>query len=1351
MKVGNISPDDFRSLESSSSAKINQIYDDSSFQGQSSSASSPRHHSNKQKHSKGGKKKGDKSKAEKSKKPPSIEQLNARRKKLWVAIVKKEIGRAHKSRNVAQKEKIVNSKKLALQCMKVVRQKVVASQRSAKEAQAKAKRLTKEMLAHWRHNERIEKAAKKQQEQEAEKQQKIDLQILEAKRQQRKLNFLITQTELYSHFMANKIDNENGDNNSSMEKGQAILDKLNEEKPSGRLAEIDTYECDAAKRQAMALASKAVRSHVQQTKVFDAQTNIILEDENVDVIAEDESKTTITDNAAALANNSERDQPDLFHGTLKKYQLKGMNWLLDLYDQGINGILADEMGLGKTVQSIAMLAHIAEKYNIWGPFLVISPASTLHNWQQEIARFLPEFKVVPYWGSPQERKILRHFWDQKNLHKRTASFHVVVTSYQLIVTDFKYFNRIKWQYMILDEAQAIKSSSSQRWKMLLQFRCRNRLLLSGTPIQNSMAELWSLLHFVMPTLFDSHDEFNDWFSKDIESSAESNSQVDETQISRLHLILKPFMLRRIKKDVENELTDKVEVLLYCPLTIRQKLLYVGLKRKIRIEELLQNLGSQSQINASLNTSLMNLVMQFRKVCNHPELFERRDAKSPFLMDVGPYVMPSLLTNDIHSERGQISENESKFGSKHSWIYNKLCIFNPSHVHQSLTSTTSNNPCTFSYLRFIDISPSEQYNLYYSLLERMLQVSTATDRIMKTQYEITWKENNSNYLKSRDLIIEPIQTTRYKNSRVWSELLFAENSNSIFGFCDVRLCHIPETIEHKSIRMKNQEKTKRDTTKGEIIFQEFLHVPKPPITLHCQPCDIPHFLYSMCPPKVATPGRLSYASSTLSVRKNLNHNNCSGLQGRNTIKFGSLVKAEEYFENIKNNRHAGFSPLRLGGVLGTRPSQGWSNIVVPDKQTLVSDAGKLFVLDGLLSRLKEEGHRVLIYSQMTKMIDLLEEFMWHKRHTFIRLDGSSKIHERRDMVADFQQRDDIFAFLLSTRAGGLGINLTAADTVIFYDSDWNPTVDLQAMDRAHRVGQTKQVTVYRLICKGTIEERILQRAKEKSEIQRMVIHGGSFKGLRQNELKPKEVVSLLLDDDEINRKVKGKVSAAEIKSDELELSSGKKPSNNKKENMKTTLKPAIVEAVGSTIESKTTSYLDDNNIFKRLKLEHDDSSNNSYTEDLVDVLGDGDTEESSDFHNIFPSTNGKSKEKSIATSPIFDFLGEKLGPSKPKRTGGKRGRPPSSNKSSPLRGASNSSGDEISLSKKTMPNIQAQPNSFKKLNRRINQGEICLKSSSNMNHHGPIQAKSVFAPISTISQPSSSQSSLNSSPRQMHNE
>lgn len=212
----------------------------------------------------------------------------------------------------------------------------------------------------------------------------------------------------------------------------------------------------------------------------------------------------------------------------------------------------------------------------------------------------------------------------------------------------------------------------------------------------------------------------------------------------------------------------------------------------------------------------------------------------------------------------------------------------------------------------------------------------------------------------------------------------------------------------------------------------------------------------------------------------------------------------------------FFPEYPGGLLGIRPQNGWSFIRIPDKESLITDSGKLHALDLLLTRLKSQGHRVLIYSQMTRMIDLLEEYMVYRKHTYMRLDGSSKISERRDMVADFQNRNDIFVFLLSTRAGGLGINLTAADTVIFYDSDWNPTVDQQAMDRAHRLGQTKQVTVYRLICKGTIEERILQRAKEKSEIQRMVISGGNFK---PDTLKPKEVVSLLLDDEELEKKLR----------------------------------------------------------------------------------------------------------------------------------------------------------------------------------------------------------------------------------------
>ena len=204
----------------------------------------------------------------------------------------------------------------------------------------------------------------------------------------------------------------------------------------------------------------------------------------------------------------------------------------------------------------------------------------------------------------------------------------------------------------------------------------------------------------------------------------------------------------------------------------------------------------------------------------------------------------------------------------------------------------------------------------------------------------------------------------------------------------------------------------------------------------------------------------------------------------------------------------------GLLAGFSPTGGPAEFLHPKPGMLLTDCDKLQRLDKLLTRLKKEDHRVLIYSQMTKMLDLLEEFLSFRRYGYIRLDGSSKIHDRRDMVADFQNRDDIFIFLLSTRAGGLGINLTAADTVIFYDSDWNPTVDQQAMDRAHRLGQTKQVTVYRMVTTNTVEERILQRAQQKSEIQKMVMTGGQPDGPDQKkglgELKASEVVSLLLD-------------------------------------------------------------------------------------------------------------------------------------------------------------------------------------------------------------------------------------------------
>ena len=192
-------------------------------------------------------------------------------------------------------------------------------------------------------------------------------------------------------------------------------------------------------------------------------------------------------NPSSLSGPLTVGQPHMLMAQLKEYQLKGLNWLATLYEQGINGILADEMGLGKTVQSISLLAYLAETHDIWGPFLVVAPLSTLHNWQQELTRFVPSLKALPYWGNVKDRATLRKFWSKKEIsYNKDAPFHVLITSYQLVTQDQQYFQRVKWQYMILDEAQNIKNASSVRWKTLLGFHCRNRLLLTGTPIQNNM-------------------------------------------------------------------------------------------------------------------------------------------------------------------------------------------------------------------------------------------------------------------------------------------------------------------------------------------------------------------------------------------------------------------------------------------------------------------------------------------------------------------------------------------------------------------------------------------------------------------------------------------------------------------------------------------------------------------------------------------------------------------------------------------------------------------------------------------------------------------------------------------------
>uniref|UniRef100_A0A671N293 Chromatin-remodeling ATPase INO80 n=1 Tax=Sinocyclocheilus anshuiensis TaxID=1608454 RepID=A0A671N293_9TELE len=1008
------------------------------------------------------------------KKHLNIEQLNARRRKVWLTIAKKEIPKAFKQKVSARNFVLSNARKLAHQCMREVRRAAIQVQKNCKETLPRARRLTKEMLLYWKKYEKVEKEHRKRAEKEALEQRKLDEEMREAKRQQRKLNFLITQTELYAHFMGGK-QNAGGDG------AQEEILRMLEDNTSQRQIDIgggvmvnvgqEDYDSEYYKSQALKNAKEAYQIHQARTRLFDEEAK---DSRSASLHAASVSGSGSGfgfGESYSLSNPSiqageDIPQPTIFNGKLKGYQLKGMNWLANLYEQGINGILADEMGLGKTVQSIALLAHLAERENIWGPFLIISPASTLNNWHQEFSRFVPKFKVLPYWGNPHDRKVIRKFWSQKTLYTQNAPFHVVITSYQLVVQDVKYFQRVKWQYMVLDEAQALKSSTSVRWKILLQFQCRNRLLLTGTPIQNTMAELWALLHFIMPTLFDSHEEFNEWFSKDIESHAENKSAIDENQLSRLHMILKPFMLRRIKKDVENELSDKIEILTYCQLTSRQRLLYQALKNKISIEDLLQSSMGTAQQAHSTTSSLMNLVMQFRKVCNHPDLFERQEIRSPFHMFLKPFIMSKFLFRH-------------RFWMKEWLKQTLLSPFSAQHIQQSLFHRkTDDTGSSYSFLRFIDVSPAEMSNIMLQgTLVRWLALYLSFKSAYRLHHSRLWdegvQENETKgrarlgklCLSHRDLILWLNRPTSYPNvhrSPILQDLVFTSTGFSL-------ICHTDVVIH-----------SRRSST------QNF----RP-----CQPTQPPKFLLTVTPRVTSVPMERYCADRSAEYEWRLIRDGGS-LIAKQCFLYGSPELACAWTQ-----RSRAFLPQSPGGVMALQQRHGWSFIRIPD------------VCIRLLSL---QSHFYL--RQRTFLRSL--EYMVYRKHTYMRLDGSSKISERRDMrrdmVADFQSRTDIFVFLLSTRAGGLGINLTAADTVIFYDSDWNPTVDQQAMDRAHRLGQTKQVTVYRIICKGTIEERILQRAKEKSEIQRMVISGGNFK---PDTLKPKEVVSLLLDDEELEKKLR----------------------------------------------------------------------------------------------------------------------------------------------------------------------------------------------------------------------------------------
>jgi DNA helicase INO80 len=916
---------------------------------------------------------------------------------------------------------------------------------------------------------------RKKEEKEAAEALKRDQELREARRQQQRLNFLLTQTELYSHFMQNKMSGMPVQASQDAHNDPVSNLTLEEGLP-GTVSTEDAEEEAALKEEAVRTAVSAAALQRNRTSHFDNESQRLRSAAGGDEAGEDPDDMDLL-HPSTMPTTSSVQQPKMFQGVLKEYQLKGLQWLVNCYEQGLNGILADEMGLGKTIQAMAFLGHLAEEKNIWGPFLVVAPASVLNNWADEVNRFCPDLRILPYWGALNERTVLRKNINPNRLYRREAGFHVLITSYQLLVSDEKYFRRVKWQYMVLDEAQAIKSASSIRWKTLLSFNCRNRLLLTGTPIQNSMAELWALLHFIMPTLFDSHEQFNEWFSKGIEGHAEHGGTLNEHQLTRLHSILKPFMLRRVKKDVITEMTNKKEVMVPCYLSSRQQAFYRAIKNKISVADLFGNGG---QLNDKKVLNLMNIVIQLRKVCNHPELFERNEGQSsvhfatvahslpppPFgeLEDVhyagacNPvlYKVPKLLFRDgmrcLPTERSGSAQ-----GLYEKWVKSCLSVFSPENVHSSSVGlrnrsrANERSSCSglFGFIRMLDLSAAEtSFVARASILERCLFALVRSQE--PPSMECYGELSKVITVEQQKKDIRGNGSSGGEHSNSYLELLDDQDSWDARSTCVRRMLMLPSRANSRALRAKRLSGLEWQPFESLVVSHQDRLLSTVGLLR-----SVRKYMPAVRAPQISVIcSDRGFVSQRIEELEDPRAKRFLVGFARTSESNGPAMPAPLSSPTEESQVRARLLEPLLGipfRIFGSAPP-----LQSFDFAKMLTDSGKLQVLDILLKRLRAGNHRVLLFAQMTKMLNILEDYMNYRKFKYLRLDGSSTIMDRRDMVKDFQHRSDIFVFLLSTRAGGLGINLTAADTVIFYESDWNPTMDLQAMDRAHRLGQTKEV-------------------------------------------------------------------------------------------------------------------------------------------------------------------------------------------------------------------------------------------------------------------------------------------------------
>ncbi|KAK4150158.1 SNF2 family N-terminal domain-containing protein [Chaetomidium leptoderma] len=696
----------------------------------------------------------------------------------------------------------------------------------------------------------------------------------------------------------------------------------------------------------------------------------------------------------------------LINGTMRDYQLEGLTWMYEICIQGMSGILADEMGLGKTIQTISLIALLREQENYLGPHLIVAPLSTLSNWLDEFHNWVPSIPVVMYHGTPQQRndifrtKIMRHLQGGRP----TDKFPVVCTSYEMVLKDRAALSKINWEFIIIDEGHRMKNFDSKLFRELKAFTSATRLLITGTPLQNNLKELWSLLNFLLPKVFRDWEAFESWFDfSDLEDEEGTEEFIaDKTKqelVKKMHVVLQPLLLRRVKADVAKYLPKKREYVLFAPMTKEQTDLYNAINDK--------NIDTRAYLE---NKVVERLTGATNSKASSPNHSTRSSRSSSVKKELGTDSKPA-------STRGKPAAAKSEAAVPPAKNAFALMMGKPRPRGRPPKATTTAKQAV------AELTPPERTK------NESKRKSPAASESPAPKSAKSSKQST------------PASGRPRRGRQSYKE---AESDDDL--------------LDDDEFEAKLAE----DMNKDDVEELE----------------------------RVLDPEEFERAQ-TLEVAKREIANK----------KLGNPLLQ---LRLVCNSPHNFYNP--------------WANDTgVPIDESIVTASGKMLLLDRLLPTLFKRGHKVLIFSQFKTQLDILEDYCTELRKWPVcRIDGGVAQDDRRTQIHEFNTNPKRKLFLLSTRAGGQGINLASADTVILFDSDWNPQQDLQAQDRAHRIGQTRPVVVYRLATKGTVEEELLMSADAKRRLEKLVIKKGGFRTMGQKidmreDLDKETLKALLLKD------------------------------------------------------------------------------------------------------------------------------------------------------------------------------------------------------------------------------------------------